>query len=181
MPKTEKSTRPSKAATAIVMLGLAAILVSGCGGSSKSSSASTSSPAKATSRGGSSANRLAAMRACLQQHGVAPSKGAGEGLPKAVTQAQYQAAVKKCGGLLGGGFANTPRFNSPQFKRALAIFAACLRQHGVKAPASSSTANGPVFDAAHVNTASAQFKAAQSKCSVQLRGALRRPGGGVAP
>jgi hypothetical protein len=137
------------------------------------------------------------MRECLQKNGITLPKrtpgqrrpggaggflgggGAGTGgpqLPKGVTRAQYEAALKKCG---GGAFAGRgTRFNSPAYKAALAKFATCLNQNGVKVPAPNTSGKGPVFDTKGINTSSAQFKTAESKCRSDLAGAFRRPGAG---
>jgi hypothetical protein len=53
---------------------------------------------------------------------------------------------------------------SPEFKQALVKFAACMSRNGVKLPAPNTSAKGPVFDTAHVNTASSAFRSAQLKC-----------------
>jgi len=51
-----------------------------------------------------------------------------------------------------------------------------MRENGVNVPPPNTSGKGPIFSVKGLNTASAQFKAAESKCSVQLQGA--RPGGG---
>jgi hypothetical protein len=101
-------------------------------------------------------------------------------LPKGVTRAQVQAAMKKCGG--GGGLrgpngrAGPRRFGSPTFRKALAAFAACMRSNGVKLPEPDTSGTGPVFSTKGINTASASFKAASAKCQSVLRSAFpRRP------
>jgi hypothetical protein len=143
--------------------------------------------------------RLPAIRECLQKNGVTlgkrtpgaggPSGGAisragggvgGPQLPKGVTPAQFQAALKKCaGGSLAGrsgrpgsGFA---RSASPAFGQALAKFAACLRQNGVNIPAPNTSGKGPIFSTKGINTSSPQFRSASMKCRSALIGAFRRP------
>jgi hypothetical protein len=136
------------------------------------------------------------MRACLQQNGVTlpprtpgqprtPGGGGflgggadGPQLPKGVTRAQFEAALKKCGG--GRRFGEPggrARFDSPTFHAALTAFAACMRQNGVALPTPNTSGTGPVFDTKGINTASAQFKAARIKCQSKLSGAFARPGG----
>jgi hypothetical protein len=197
--------RRKPAAAAVLVLLLACIGLAACGSSSKSSSASTNASAatttSATGTRGPGTGRFAAMRECLQKNGITLPKrtpgqrrpggpggaggflgggAAGAGapaLPKGVTRAQYEAAIKKCGGgsFAGGG----ARFKSPAFKAALAKFATCLNQNGVKVPAPNTSGNGPVFDTKGINTSSAQFKTAESKCRSDLVGAFRRgPGAG---
>jgi hypothetical protein len=158
----------------------------------------------ATGAKGPNAGRFTALRECLQKNGItlpqrAPGQrhspgaaggfldggaGAGPQLPKGVTRAQYEAALKKCGG--GNSAGRGPRFDSPTFKAALAKFATCLRQNGVNVPAPDTSGKGPVFNTKGINTGSAQFKAAESKCQSDLSGAFRHgsssgaggPGGG---
>jgi hypothetical protein len=89
-----------------------------------------------------------------------------------VSRAQYEAALKKCGGagLAGGG---SP-IRSPVIKEALVKFTACMRAHGVNVPPPNTSGNGPIFSTQGLNTASATFKAAEVKCSGGLRSTLRR-------
>ncbi len=189
------------AATAVLALLLACMGLTACGGSSTSSS-TTAAAATSTAGGagtgptGSGAGRFNALRECLQKNGITLPRrtpgtrrppgaggllgGAGaQQLPKGVTQAQYQAAVKKCGGaaFVGGG----GRLGSPAVTQSLAKFAACMRANGVNVP-EPNTSGGPIFNTKGLNTASAQFKAAETKCNVDLQGALQRgPNGGGAP
>jgi hypothetical protein len=139
-------------------------------------------------RGGA---RFAAVRECLQKNGITlPQRTPGSGrsaggpggflgggaggpqLPKGVTRAQYEAALKKCGGEIrfggGGRFAQ-----NPVFKTAIAKYAECLRQNGVNVPAPNTSGKGPVFDTKGINTTSPQFKAATTKCRATLLGAFR--------
>jgi hypothetical protein len=167
--------------------------------STGASSTGSSTPAPGAGRGGA---RFSAMRECLEKNGITLPKrtpgsgrpaggvrgflggGAGAGgpqLPTGVTRAQYEAALKKCGGhvFTGGG---RGRFaNNPAFKTALAKYAECLRQNGVNVPAPNTSGNGPVFDTKGINTSSPQFKIATTKCRSALTGAFRRPGGAGEP
>ena len=188
------SNRRKPAAVAILVILLACLGLSACGGSSKSSSTSASVAAAttpgATGAKGPDAGRFAAVRECLQKNGVTlpafkpgqhgqpqargPFGGAtGRQLPKGVNKAKYEAAVKKCG---GGNFASRggTRFKSPAFKTALAKFATCMRENGVNVPAPNTSGSGPVFDTKGIDTSSAQFKAAEVKCQSDLSGAFRR-------
>ncbi len=136
------------------------------------------------------------MRSCLQKEGITlPARpqgqprtpgaggflggggGAGPQLPKGVTRAQFEAALKKCGG--GRGFARpgAGRFNSPAFRTAVTAFAVCMRQNGIALPTPNTSGNGPVFDTKGIETKSAQFTAARAKCQSKLSGAYARPGG----
>ncbi len=211
MPHIHSSRRKPAAAAVLVLL-LACIGLAACGSSSKSSSTAATAAATTTATGangttgakGPITGRFAAMRECLQKNGITLPKrtpgqrrpggaggaggflgggAAGTGgpaLPKGVTRAQYEAAIKKCGGgsFAGGG----ARFKSPAYKAALAKFATCLNQNGVKVPAPNTSGNGPVFDTKGIDTSSAQFKTAETKCRSTLTGAFRRgPGAGGPP
>lgn len=194
------STSANAASTGSTSSGTSSSGTSSTGASSSgASSTGSSTPAPGAGRGGA---RFAAMRECLAKNGITlptrPSRsgrpagspggflggGAGAGgpqLPKGVTRAQYEAALKKCGGhvFTGGG---RGRFaDNPAFKTALAKYAECLRQNGVNVPAPNTSGNGPVFDTKGINTSSPQFKTATTKCRSALTGAFRRPGGAGAP
>jgi hypothetical protein len=136
------------------------------------------------------------VRECLQKEGITLPKrtpgqkrppggaggflgggaggAAGPQLPKGVTRAQYEAALKKCGGSDFGHGGGAARFDSPTFKAALAKFATCMRQNGVNVPAPNTSGSGPVFDTKGIDTSSTQFKAAEAKCQSDLSGAFKR-------
>jgi hypothetical protein len=98
-----------------------------------------------------------------------------------VTRAQYEAALKKCGAT--NGFAGGARgFSSPAGKQALARFATCMRENGVNVPTPNTSGKGPIFDTKGLDTSSAAFKAAETKCISDLRGVFHaRPGAAGAP
>jgi hypothetical protein len=190
----------------LACLGLAAC-GSSSSASSTSANASVTTPAGAggstapggaggTGAAGTGLSRFKALRECMQKNGITLPKrtpgqhrpggtggffggtGGGPQLPAGVTRAQYEAAIKKCGGsaFAGGGGARA-RFDSPVFKQAVAKFATCMRENGVNVPAPNTSGSGPVFDTKGIDTSSAQFRTAESKCSSDLRGAFpRRPG-----
>ena len=202
------------AAAASIAL-LASVGVAACGGSSSSTNASANAAAGGGAAGATGATgRFAAVRECLQKQGItlpprpaggrppnggfgAPGAGSTErqrrgfGLPEGVSRTKFQEALKKCGGgdfRRGRGF-----FNSAAGKAALEKFAACMRENGVNVPKPNTSGNGPVFGTRGLNTQSAAFKAAQSKCRSDLPrafggaagggpppGAPRAPGGGGA-
>jgi hypothetical protein len=106
----------------------------------------------------------------------------GPQLPKGVTRAQFEAAMKKCG---GGAFRDNGRgFNTAQGRQRYAKFAECMRKNGVKLPAPNTSGNGPIFNTKGIDTNGAAFKAADAKCMKELRpsGGTAGPGGeGGAP
>ena len=146
---------------------------------------------------GAGAARFKALRECLQKNGItlpqrtpgqrrgAPGAGgflgAGRGpqLPKGVTRAQYEAAVKKCGGAAFAGAGG--RINSPAAKQGFTKFAECMRENGVNVPEPNTSGHGPIFDTKGIDTASTQFKSAEAKCASDLRGVFRRGTGGGPP
>lgn len=195
------SIRRRATAAGVLFLVLASLALAACGGSSTNSSSSTNASASAgtTSTGSAGAGprsgRFKALRECLQKDGITlpqripgqrpPSGaggflggGAGPQLPKGVTRAQYEAVLKKCGGagrLFGGG----RRLNSPSFTKALARFAACMRQNGVNVPGPNTSGNGPIFSTKGLNAISAKFRTAEARCRRNLPGAFRTgPGAG---
>ncbi len=99
-----------------------------------------------------------------------PAGGAGGvQLPKGVTAAQFQAAIKKCG---GGGFpgGGAARAGSATSKPALTKFATCMRENGINLPAPNTSGKGPTFNTTGINTNSSAFQSAQSKCASDLEG-----------
>jgi hypothetical protein len=205
MSRITRSKRIPVASAALLAL-LACLLLAACGGSSGSSSSTASTNASATSSTSGKGQpagrkRFTALRECLAKNGITLPKrtpgqaggggflggaaGGGPQLPKGVTRAQYEAAVKKCGGAggrFGPGATGTQRFKSPAFTQALTKFAACMREKGVKLPTPNTSGKGPIFNTSGLNPASAAFKAAQAKCSSALRGAFRaQPGRAGAP
>jgi hypothetical protein len=188
------SRKPPAAALAVV---LACLGIAACGGSSTgtSSQSTATTTASATSPTAGRGARFGALRECLQKQGITLPKrtpgqgpggggllggGAGQQLPKGVTRAQLEAALKKC----GSGFLRRGRsLSSPARVQALTKFAACMRANGVNLPAPNTSGKGPVFNTNGLNTSSPQFRQAESKCSSELKGALtgRPPAGGPPP
>jgi hypothetical protein len=150
-----------------------------------------SGPTGPTGPRGAIAGRFKAIRECLQKNGIKLPKrnlgqhspggpgglggfqggATGPQLPSGVTRAQYEAALKKCG---GGAFPGRGRrFQSPAFKQALDKFASCMRENGVKVPEPNTSGNGPIFSTKGIDTTSRKFKTAEAKCSSDLRNSLR--------
>jgi hypothetical protein len=205
--KHTHTRRPMVPATALVAL-LACLGLAACGGSSSTSSTSTTNAANTSTTGHGGAGKFAAMRECLQRNGITlPQRPAGQGgpgggpggagggpggpgflggerkLPAGVTRAQFQAAIKKCGGGTGRFLGGAGRFSSPAYRNALTAYATCMSSKGVKLPTPNTSGKGPVFNTTNINTSSAQFKAAAAKCQSVLRsvfGHYRRVSPGAA-
>jgi hypothetical protein len=100
--------------------------------------------------------------------------------PEGVSQARFEAALKKC----GGGKPPQGRagaLNSASTRAGLVKYATCLRQNGINVPEPNTTGNGPVFSTKGIDTSSSKFKAAQSKCQSDLKGAFPKGAGGGTP
>jgi len=184
--------------TMAVLAAVACMGLTACGSSSsKSTTGATKTSATSGRRPG--AARFAAVRECLQKNGIKlPTRPTGQRrpggrpgggflsggprLPKGVTRAQYEAAFRKCGGLPGRGrFAGAGRYSSPAAKQAFTKFAACMRQNGVNVPTPNTSGKGPIFSAKGIDTSSATFRKAESKCRGDLSSAFKaRPGAGAA-
>ncbi|MGO9489748.1 MAG: hypothetical protein ACLQBB_12055 [Solirubrobacteraceae bacterium] len=188
---------PTKRLAVIALMVIASALLAACGSSSSASTTASSTAAAAKTPAGT---RFAALRECLKKNGITlpqrtpgttgqrhpptggafPLGGGGAGgfaggahLPSGVTRAQYEAALKKCGGGVGR-FGPRARLNSASFKKSLESFSACMRQSGINLPAPNTSGSGPIFDTKGLDTTSAAFRSAQSKCASLL--AFRRPG-----
>jgi hypothetical protein len=181
------------------------LTLAACGSSASSSHTSSSSAvsksptASAKSAQGPGSSQFAQLSSCLRKQGITlpsvptggnrPSGSAGTGapaggaggfqLPKGISRSQYQAALKKCGGSFTPGSAGA--FNSATARAALVKYASCLRQNGVNVPAPNTSGKGPVFDTKGIDTSSAAFKSAQSKCQSDIKGVIAGGTGGGAP
>jgi hypothetical protein len=199
------SRSSSSRAIAAAAIALASLALAACGGSSGTSTTtatsanSTARTPAASKRGFPGAARFAELRACLRKNGIAlPQRTRGKRpalraggllgavgspvLPKGVSRTHYEAILKKCGGGFAPGRlgAGTSRFESPEAKKALMRFAACMRENGIKLGEPNTSGKGPIFDTKGVATAGAKFAAAERKCRVDLRSAFRaRPGAGA--
>ena len=148
---------------ALCVLG-ACVALAACGSSgSGSSSAANTSSTPTRKAGGQGSSRFTALRSCLQKQGItlpAPPSGAtrpqgGPGAggapggrprglqpPEGVSQAQFEAALKKCGGgkRPQGGAGG---LNSASARAGLVKYAACLRQNGIDVPEPNTTGISP--------------------------------------
>jgi hypothetical protein len=207
-----RRSKPAIAALILLLLAALALAACGSSsnGSSPTSasasatkSTSTSTPGAAEAAKGAISGRFTAMRECLQKNGItlpkrtpgqrpAPGSGGffggpgGLQLPKGMTRTQYEAILKKCGGSFFRDRRGLPgigtRLQSPAVTKALAKFAACMRENGVNVPAPNTSGKGPIFNTKDLNTTSTTFRTAETKCRTALQGAFRaRPGAAGAP
>ncbi len=196
MPQPISSRRrQSRTAAGMLLVALASVVLAACGGASNSSSSSASTSASATTPtktapgtpGAQGSGRFLALRECLKKNGVTlPQRKAGAGGflggLQGANKAAYEAALKKCGaGFVPGRGSFGSSLNTPQAKQALAKFASCLRQNGVNVPAPNTSGKGSIFNTKAINTRSAAFKAAYSKCRTDLRGAFGATPGAARP
>jgi hypothetical protein len=202
MPQLTSRRKRNPMAAAVLLLVLAGSLLAACGSSSNSATTTASTSASATKstpgKAPAFADRFAAIRECLKKEGITlptgkPGQRPGAGgfpgggsaaLPAGVSRAKLEAALKKCGGNFlhrrGSFVGGTSRFSSPEGKKALAKFAACLRENGVKVGEPDTSGKGPIFNTTGINVKSAQFKAAEAKCRSDLAGAFgAKPGAGA--
>jgi hypothetical protein len=170
---------------------------------SASASASTGSTTGPGSRG--FAGRFTAVRECLAKDGITlPARKAGQNnggpagaggllggstggsaggpkLPAGVTRAKFDEAIKKCGGSgqFGGGFKRRGSLlQNASYRAALTKFASCMKENGVNVPAPNTSGSGPIFSTKGLNTSSASFRSAETKCYPILRSATAPPAGG---
>ncbi|HLI33197.1 MAG TPA: hypothetical protein VKU89_10745 [Solirubrobacteraceae bacterium] len=197
--RARAALRPPALLASVSLLALASLALAACGGSSSAANAaSKSSAASSTGAGANGAGRFAALRACLEKQGVklpAPAAGAHPGgrfapggvpgrppggfhLASGAARSKLQEALSKCG---AGSFRGA-RFRSPAVKAALEKYAACMRENGVNLAAPNASGSGPVFNTKNINTSSAAFKSAESRCRSDLPGLFAHgapPSGGA--
>ena len=156
----------------------AALVLTGCGGSSGSSSsnAGATSSASATSSAATSA-KLSAFQTCLKQHGVTIKPGqfgarprgsftptafpTGSARPSFSASAQDSAAFKACAKYAPTGFGGG--FNRVVSSSALKAFKSCLSQNGVKVTGTTASAI-----LAELRNATGKTAAADRTCRVLL-------------
>jgi hypothetical protein len=164
----------------------AALVLTGCGGSSGSSTAGATSSASATSTAATSA-KLSAFQTCLKQHGVTikagqfgarprgsftptafptgsarPSfSGSPRPRPSFSGSAQDSAAFKACAKYAPTGFGGG--FNRVVSSSALKAFKSCLSQNGVKVTGTTASAI-----LAELRNATGKTAAADRTCRVLL-------------
>lgn len=167
MPKIEISARMVGSLFALV---LACAGLTACGGSSGSTSHSSANAARSLSTSGTTAPTSTA---------TAPTRRA---LSQSTTSARIRnskllarlRALRASRAKAGGSVAQPTRQTQSTFRNALAQFATCLRQNGVKISAPNTSGKGPLLSTHGLNTNSPQYKAAVMKCRAVLLGAFRR-------
>jgi hypothetical protein len=80
-----------------------------------------------------------------------------------------EAALKKCGGVLGGAYGrDLRREGNPAYQQKLRNFAACMRANGVNLHEPNFSGQGPIFSTKGIQTTSEQFRIAEDKCRAGL-------------
>jgi hypothetical protein len=164
--------------TAVWLSLLAALALAACGGSSsKTTGTAASTKPQATTPGATATTQTGAKHAesaaavayrkCLEAHGaglprLVPGPGGSIALghlkpPKGVSQGTYNAAVKACGGSVGGTTAVT---------KAITRFIACMRANGVNVPAPG---KGKGLLSYLGDVKNPKFSPALKKCAALLR------------
>ncbi len=111
------------------------------------------------------------LRRCLEQNGIKPHASGSKGS----TRGQLAAALKRCDPQLVRRTAVRPSptvrrklLARPAYRRALARFTACMRQHGLpNFPEANTSGSGPLYPAGVVKP-TPQVRAAQRACIGQL-------------
>lgn len=175
-------------ALALVMA-LGAIFLTGCGGSSGSSTAAgttdtTASYPISTPGGAGKPEGMGISdeaQACLKEQGVelpeikggeGPPMGEGGKPPQGGEMSEMQKAFEECGietgELKGGPEGGPPDMNSAAFRKQIKEYAACVRENGYELAEPDFSGEGPVFDESEAE--SAAFKKASAKCKDLLGG-----------
>jgi hypothetical protein len=101
-----------------------------------------------------------------------------------VSRAQYETILKKCGGGFARGRGSLGKLGSrlatPEAKKALSKFAACMRENGIKIGESNTSGKGSIFNTKGIRTNTAAFATAETKCRSDLRGAFSGSPGAAA-
>jgi hypothetical protein len=166
------------------------LALAACGGSSSGSSGSTTTSSTAAAASSSFSARRAALRACLEAHGVTlparrpggqpPNGGApgffgggrgGGGGGGLAANPKLRAAFQACG---GGRFFGSGGLRRRLARSSITAFVSCVRKHGFNLP-SPNFSGGPVFPA-DIRT-NGKFQSASRACSYLL---VRPAGSGAA-
>jgi hypothetical protein len=184
MNRTFTQGRRLGAASAPLLV-LASLLLASCGSSSHKTTATTKTSTSPDSvHVGSLKIHVSSFSECLKKNGItqpidkAGTSGDGStgALPKGVSKSRYEQVLKKCGVSFSASGA-IPRVsalrhvNRGAIESQLKKFAACMRENGVSFPEPRTSGHSPTFDTKAVDTSSKAFRAAESKCIADLRGA----------
>lgn len=121
------------------------------------------------------------LNACLKAHGIAHPEAstsaadaersipallgvAGIPVPDGVTNAQYEAALKRCG-VTNVHVGRSP-ITSALVKGRIASIMSCLARNGYTLPAPNFIGSGPVVDTTRIDVGSARWRATAMGCSV---------------
>jgi hypothetical protein len=162
------------AAAATVLL--AVVALTGCGGSA-AKPAKAPSPAISAATGHTGpfgpTGRSAAIRSCLEAHGIRPPKSQPNSqsmqepklrLPPGVSRAEAEADLRKCGIELPHRPTPQQLLQGPQVVARLDAFAKCMRRHGMRLPKPNTSGNGPIFNVPAALIESAAFQLAETVC-----------------
>jgi len=161
----------------LLLVLIAAGLLTGCGSSSSSSSSTSSSSSRDAAR--------VKFTQCLRDNGVNIPDRAGGGTggpPQNVDRSKLQAATKACAKYQRGAFGNISSAQRQQFQDSLVKFTSCMRQHGVNVPTRTGGTGGPPAVGGRIDQNDPKTKAAITACRSTLPQGGRGGGGpGGAP
>lgn len=164
MRKIEISGRVAACASALV---LASSALAACGGSSGTTHNSSS-----TAHAGTSSTAMGTSSTATQSTLGSSTSSSNKAL-SAKTRAQIAQRLRSLRSRAASSHATVaPAVQQTAFRTALAHFADCLRQQGVKIPMPSS--KGPVLSTRGLNTNSPQYRSALKKCRGVLVAAFRQ-------
>lgn len=114
----------------LLTLAVGALAAAGCGGGENASGAA----------GASDDDRQLAFARCMREEGIdIPDPGASGGprnvrIPRSITPAKMQRAVKTCRDKTGGGPRELSAEEQQEFRDAALAFAQCMRSNGIDLP-----------------------------------------------
>ncbi len=194
--------RLTRTTIALLICVVGALAVTACGSSSSSTTTTSTSATSSTGASGrtpaGSAQRRAALTACLQKAGIKlPARPAGSSNagPGTATRPRtgglfggggrgpygnptVRAALQKCGLSFGRRLGGGRRVNNAAYRTAVTNYVACVRKHGYTLPKPNFSGKAPVFNASQVNRNDPKFKAASGRCQQLLNLGQAARGGG---
>jgi hypothetical protein len=186
--KARLRDRRGKAATLTAILGLAALLLAACSGSSRSagsdpaSSGGNSSPAGGSASSGNGGLTVAFSQ-CMRDHGITnfpdpngsgsiSGSGNASGNPINPMSPQFQAAQQACQKYLQGGSTGSPASQAQEINQALKV-TACMRSHGYPGFPDPTISNGNIaFNGTSLGSVSRTptFQSQLQKCQSSVYG-----------